>query len=260
MEMSSNLNSLSQEIEKIARDKGASYVGIVDLKAVSTFTVAQGGEWLAQFPFAVTAAVPMVDAWVDALSQQGSRMVMQSYAEILEVTDRRWLSIAYDITLLLQRAGYRALPIAEHAVDKIIHMGIFSHKLAAHLAGFGWIGKNTLLITPDRGPRVRLMSVLTTAHLTPTQPDVELRYDGCGDCQLCIEVCPVQALTGLSFTTDITRDALLNANKCSDYRGEQFKLIGSRHCSLCLHICPIGQSSQTLKKEKQQLRTFRPIS
>jgi epoxyqueuosine reductase len=242
--MSSNLNSLAQQIEKIARDKGASHFGIVDLKTASDFIVAQGGDWLTQFPFAVTAAVPMIDAWVDALSQQGSQMVMQSYAEMLEVIDRRWLSIAYEITLLLQNAGYRALPIAEHAMDRSIFKGIFSHKLAAHLAGFGWIGKNTLLVTPDRGPRVRLMSVLTTAHLTPTQSSVELGYNGCGDCRLCIDICPVQALTGLPFTTNITRDALLNAKKCSDYRGEQFKLTGSRHCGLCLHTCPLGQISQ----------------
>jgi epoxyqueuosine reductase len=241
--MNNNLNSLAKQIEEMARDKGASHFGIVDLKTASDFIAAQGGEWLRQFPFAVTAAVPMIDTWVDALSQQSNPTVMQSYAEMLEVIDRRWLSIAYDITLLLQNAGYRALPIAEHAMDRSIYRGIFSHKLAAHLAGFGWIGKNTLLITPDRGPRVRLMSVLTTARLTPTQPGIVLGYDGCGDCRLCIDICPVKALTGLTFATNIKRDALLNAKKCSDYRGEQFKLTGSRHCGLCLETCPLGKIS-----------------
>ena len=45
---------------------------------------------------------------------------------------------------------------------------VFSNKLAAHLAGLGWIGKSCLLITPQVGPRVRWVSVLTEAPLALT--------------------------------------------------------------------------------------------
>ena len=212
-----NLEVLIQRLETKARDMGVLYFGTVDLRPVADFIVGHGGEWLTQFPFAVTAAVSMVDTWVDALSQHSDRRAMMSYHELLEAVDRRWLDIAYELTLILQNSGYKALPIVEHAVD-LDRRSVFPHKLAAHLAGFGWIGRNNLLITPERGPRVRLLTVLTTVPLKPTKPNVPLNYDGCGTCRLCVDICPVEALTGTPFTAGIARDALLDWKKCREYR------------------------------------------
>lgn len=240
MSKDDNIEILNQQLENKARSMGVLHFGTVDLTSVSSFIVEQGGEWLRQFPFAVTASVPMIDAWVNALSQHDNPRVIKSYSELLEIVDQRWLDIAYELTLILQNSGYGSLPIAEHAVDLNNYYGVFPHKLAAHLAGFGWIGKNTLLITPERGPRLRLLTVLTTAPLGSTNPNVLLNYDGCGDCKLCIDICPANALTGATYTPGIERDTLLDALKCSQYRDRQRELFGARTCALCLHVCPFG--------------------
>jgi hypothetical protein len=61
-----------------------------------------------------------------------------------------------------------------------------AHKLAAHLAGLGWIGKSCLLLTEQFGPRVRFVSVLTDAPLEAGSP----LDKPCGKCQVCIDACP----------------------------------------------------------------------
>ncbi|MBI2907929.1 MAG: epoxyqueuosine reductase [Chloroflexi bacterium] len=245
--MAEDVRQLKSGLEDLARGAGASRFGVADLAPAQDFILSHGDDYLAQFPVAVTAAVPMIDAWVDLLPRQQDPLVMRSYGELLEAVDRRWLDIAYSLTIALQDAGYKALPIAEHVSDPVHRRGVFSHKLAAHLAGLGWIGKNTLLVTPERGPRVRLMTVLTTAPLPVTKPKIELAYDGCGACRTCVDVCPAGALSGVPFAVDVPRDARIDFRKCSDYRDQQLKRVGSRHCALCLSVCPFGDSRKRLK-------------
>ena len=91
-----------------------------------------------------------------------------------------------------------------------------------------------------------MMTVLTTAPLPVTKRKVALTYDGCGDCRLCVDVCPVQALTGVPFAPEIPRDARLDFRRCVDYRLEQEKRVGARHCGLCLSVCPFGESGKRL--------------
>ena len=83
-----------------------------------------------------------------------------------------------------------------------------SQKLAAHLSGLGWIGKSCLLVTPDHGPRVRWVTVLTDAPLRPTGAPLEQR---CGECTACVDICPVHALTGKPFSPDELREARFDA-------------------------------------------------
>lgn len=77
----------------------------------------------------------------------------------------------------------------------------FSHRHAAELAGLGRIGLNRLLITPQFGPRVWLMSVITTAELAA---DPMLSEEVCpGDsCRICVEKCPEHALSSEGLDVD----------------------------------------------------------
>ena len=70
--------------------------------------------------------------------------------------------------------------------------GIVSAKHSAVAAGLGWMGKNTLVITPEYGNMVWLGVVLLDAAL-PADP--LLPGNPCGDgCSLCIDRCPARAL------------------------------------------------------------------
>ncbi len=61
----------------------------------------------------------------------------------------------------------------------------------AQQAGLGWIGKNTLLISPKLGTYTFIAGLATNLPLWPDRPFQE---DFCGTCQRCVEACPTQAL------------------------------------------------------------------
>jgi epoxyqueuosine reductase QueG len=106
--------------------------------------------------------------------------------------------------------------------------GMVSAKHAAVLAGLGYIGKNSLLITPEYGNMVWLATILVNIELEPD----EIIDKNCPEsCWLCIESCPVNALK---------KDTLeMNQGKCWDYafhtnQGESFYF----KCHKCRTICP----------------------
>ncbi|MFW6287703.1 MAG: 4Fe-4S binding protein [bacterium] len=104
----------------------------------------------------------------------------------------------------LQNEGYNVLPLpAAERIDDERICATFSHKLGAHLSGLGWIGKSCLLVTPEHGPRARWVSILTDAPLEPTGKPME---EKCGDCELCVLVCPVDAFTNRTFYEDEPRE------------------------------------------------------
>ena len=134
----------------------------------------------------------------------------------------------------------RAYRSREKRTDDENICGIFSQKLAAHLADLGWIGKSCLLITSDHGPRVRWVSILTDAPLYPTGSPMEPR---CGDCTACVDICPQHTFTGRIFYEDEPREARFDAAACDQYFREMEKKKGVAICGLCLYICPHGKKS-----------------
>ncbi len=68
--------------------------------------------------------------------------------------------------------GFRALPTPNTVMTGLGHpvrarMGFFSQRHAATRAGLGEFGFNNIIITPEFGPRVRFVSVITEAELEP---------------------------------------------------------------------------------------------
>jgi len=101
--------------------------------------------------------------------------------------------------------GYLSMPMpAAHPypyITEVIFDGkganLFSNRHAAVAAGIGEFGWNSLLITPDAGPRVRFVTVLTEAEIEPDEmysgkPICE--RDKCPEPLLCAKVCPLQAI------------------------------------------------------------------
>jgi epoxyqueuosine reductase QueG len=164
-------------------------------------------------------------------------MTYQSHA--YDVVNQRLDQIISRLASMLQRKGHKALPVAaSQTVDEERLCGIFSHKMAAHLAGMGWIGKNCLLVTPEVGPRVRWATVLTNAPLVATGKPMDERCSGCREC---VEICPVGAFTGQPFHPKEPREARFDAHKCDAYFDELRETTGLHTCGLCLYACPFGR-------------------
>jgi len=62
-----------------------------------------------------------------------------------------------------------------------------SHRSFAEAAGLGWRGRHSLIVTPEAGPALRFATVFLPGRLPTRQQELP----GCGDCQACLEVCPI---------------------------------------------------------------------
>jgi epoxyqueuosine reductase QueG len=71
----------------------------------------------------------------------------------------------------------------------------FSHRHAAVAAGLGELGWLSILVTPDCGPRVRLVSVITKAELEPDPLYQGPKLCDPTKCKVCIKICPMQAIS-----------------------------------------------------------------
>jgi len=109
----------------------------------------------------------------------------------------------------------------------------------AELAGLGWRGKNSNLITKN-GSFFFISELIL---------DIELAYDSptlknyCGTCTRCIEACPTQAITELfrvdarkciSYLTIEYRGDFANQNP-SDFKNRVFG------CDICQDVCPYNR-------------------
>ena len=233
------------ELEKQLLDSamtwGADYFGIADLSTARDTILEQGGTEIAEYPRSISIGIALFHSIVDQLSRRQERAVAVNYRfHCYDVINARLDEIISRIASVLQRKGYRAFPVpASKRVDDDRICAIFSHKLSAHLAGLGWIGKNCLLITPDMGPRVRWATVLTDAALATTGRTIDER---CGDCRECADICPVKAFTGQLFRAGEPRSARFDATKCDRYLHKMKEIDAETAvCGLCLYACPYGR-------------------
>ncbi len=124
----------------------------------------------------------------------------------------------------------------------------------AALAGLGWHGKSTMLISRELGAFFFLGSLLTTLEITPDPPAT----DRCGRCTRCIDVCPTQAITGAQQ---------LDARRCVSYLTIELKgtipedlrpLIGNRiyGCDDCAAVCPWNRFATAAQETRFAAKPF----
>lgn len=115
---------------------------------------------------------------------------------------------------------------------------IFEKRYAVE-AGLGWIGRQSLLVTPQFGTFVLLGEVVMTAECD--EYDSPLETVGCGECRRCIEVCPNSAVKERHIDTSrciscATIERQGEGEKC-DLNGWIFG------CDECQTVCPYNRKA-----------------
>ena len=232
---------MTDRLRAQAMGMGASLFGVADLTPVLDDVVLQGGDLVRGFTRALSVGIALPGAIVDHLGAQDDAAVMRNYRHHgYEVINARLDSIASVLAGALQHEGHRSLPVpAAQTLDETRHLGLFSHKLAAHLAGLGWIGRSCLLVNPEVGTRARWISVLTEA---PVEPTGGPSGSQCGECTLCVDICPVQAFSGRAFDPAEPRDRRFDVDRCRAHQRRRGDAVGVSLCGLCLYVCPHGRN------------------
>lgn len=125
--------------------------------------------------------------------------------------------------------------VPDALIDSMVDTGAMSDRAVAERAGIGWSGKNTSIITPEFGSYVYLGEMLTNIPFAPSVP----MEDQCGECRLCIDVCPTGAIVEAGVLNSKRCIAFLTQTK--DFLPDEFRTkIGNRlyGCDTCQTVCP----------------------
>ncbi|RLI11143.1 epoxyqueuosine reductase [Candidatus Bathyarchaeota archaeon] len=225
------------ELKALSRALGIVKIGFADLSGYEDeFGIT--GPLLERYPRAISMGVVMPDEVLASIGPDGpSPAYARWYRQANELLDRA----AVEIASFCASKGHRALPVpASRIVDWERQLGVISHKAVAVLAGLGWMGKSLLVVTPDKGPRVRFATVLTDMPLETGEP----MRSRCGPCRACVEACPAKAIRDVAFDLRPEgRDAVFDYGACLQKLVEFSTMpgVGELICGICIRACPYCQ-------------------
>ncbi len=227
----SEAESRARRIESAARESGADLVGFADLRKLEgIFEITD--QLVRDRPYGVCIAVGL-----DRRGEYDAATEDDFAFPLLEDIARR---VRKEIVLM----GFSARIVKPDErvghTNPLYWRGEISHKAAAKTAGLGWIGKSTLLVTPEMGPRVCLATVLTDLPLPVGKP----MKNRCGRCRLCVTTCPLGVLKGPSFD-DHPKDVELaiDVKTCGGRVNRSWA--DGRMCYECMLACPHGKKRVT---------------
>ena len=201
----------------------------------------------------IMAAMNYSDGGVAAAADGGGRVAR--YA---------WGSADYHVVLKPRLKQLANLVRAEFPVARtrvVIDTAPLLERDFGRLAGIGWFGRNTMLISRSIGSYFFLGAVLTDAELEYDKP-VEQNY--CGTCTRCLDACPTEAFP---------EPGVLDARRCISYLTIEHRrdaispelrpgvgdwLFG---CDICQDVCPWNRfaPNETLP-EFEHLSSMNPVN
>ncbi|MHC1636187.1 MAG: 4Fe-4S binding protein [Candidatus Methanospirareceae archaeon] len=180
---------MSEELSKALKEyllkEGASKVGFtIPEKLDGALEGSRPEDWLKE-PKSIVSIVVFI---------KGAKGVSKTEATLLwRGHVMRADELALKTAKFLMDRGYRAIVIPPATPTAYARLqGEVSHKHIAQKAGLGCIGKTSLFLTKEFGPRLVLTSVITDAPLVPDEEFEEDLCSICGDSCKIMDICPVK--------------------------------------------------------------------
>lgn len=229
---STDSESLRREILSL----GASLVGFADVSPVASLPYPA-------LTRAFSIAVQLTPDIIEAVRAGPTA----EYAIEYEQVNARLNQIADNVCDRVRALGYQAqffpATIVNPALEPEYQHNLrvqFQHKTAATRAGLGWIGKSALLITPEHGPRLRLITVFTDMPFVPSKPIIQSQ---CSDCTECVDACPGAVIKGQLWEVGMSRESLIDPHLCraTAQRVTHERTGKEGPCGICVAVCPWGR-------------------
>ena len=241
-------DSINDDYTQKTKDKiaelGADLVGVADVEPLKALRL-NPPKLIDPFCRAISIGVRLPAAVFEQILDRPTPL----YASVYKTANRILDEIAFRTASVLQNDGFHSLPIpASQVLDEKKWYGAISHKAVGRMAGLGWQGKSLLLVNPRYGPRIRLVTVLTSAPLKIDGP-VKNR---CGKCTLCRDACPVGAIKGVGTKDHYkSRSKAIYLSRCAEKLVAEFsKLpnVDAPICGICIKVCPFGSKNADPEK------------
>ncbi len=218
---------MQDALAEFLKAQGASIVGFADLGPVPE-------EVRAGLPRGVSFGVALTPSIVAGIADGPTEEYAQEYTRV----NKQLGEIAKIGAAWLKQKGFRAEP--REATFHNLPADLITplpQKTVATLAGLGWIGKCALLITPEFGPALRLNSILTDAPLPVGAP---IRASKCGECRVCVDICPGGAPSGKDWKQGMARADFFDAFACQEacVRVGRERGLSNLICGKCVARCP----------------------
>jgi len=190
-------------------------------------------------PWAKTIVVLGLEAWDEVFDMVIFRAKRSGF-DIYYVYEEVMAEKALKLCIYLRGLGFRA----EHEPYSL------PLKQVAVKAGAGCYGKNSLIINPMYGSKLRLTCVITDVDI---EPDAPFESDLCGNCEACIRACPLHAIREpykidprrcvnslAPPSRDVDVDVLEMAPKLLKRPTENSLIL----CSVCQAVCPYNKRAK----------------
>lgn len=139
--------------------------------------------------------------------------------------------------------GFVKLVSPGSVARKFVDSGAITEKMWAREAGLGWQGRHSIIINREIGSFFFIGLILTDIELEHDEP---YRKDHCGECRLCVDLCPTGA---------VREDRTIDARKCianltienrGPIPGDIVPKLGRRvyGCDRCQEVCPWNKNAK----------------
>jgi len=178
----------------------------------------------------------------------GTNLASREWAIAYEETNAMFRTLNEHVIAELEKMGYKAgISPKTNTFSTTELKSDWSYRHYAYLAGLGTFGINNMLIT-KQGCCGRYNNIVTNLDVIPDRPlEEELcLYKKNGSCKVCLQNCPVGALTTEGFDRHLCYSLLLKnaavhtglGNSYMDESGESANSVGSDVCGKCVTQSP----------------------